>query len=327
MILILTQELDPHADFVIEELNRRDLPVLRLHTEDFPQRCRLVAEKNGKWSIELVYNGRPVDLASVTGVWYRRPTPFAFAPTLTAAERQYAQAEATMAMGGLLKVLDCVWVNPPDRMAVANYKPYQLEVAGRRGLRTPRTLVTNDPEAFRRFFQEAGPSIIYKTLSFGAIEEPGNTSIIYTTRVDEDQVDALAPRVRHTACLFQEYVAKRLELRVTVMGDDVYCVALDSQSNETTQIDWRKDTTAVPHSVFDLPAEVARQCRDVVADLGLAFGAIDLIVTPSDEIVFLEINPGGQWVWLETGTGLPIRDSLIRLLSGSGQRETSGSRA
>lgn len=46
------------------------------------------------------------------------------------------------------------------------------------------------------------------------------------------------------------------------------------------------------------------------------FAAFDLVVTPKDEIVFLEMNPSGQFVWIEELTGMPITDTLIDFLIG-----------
>ena len=57
---------------------------------------------------------------------------------------------------------------------------------------------------------------------------------------------------------------------------------------------------------MDLPERVSEACRDLVQRLGLAFGAIDLLQTTSEEYVFLEVNPNGQWHWLEQITGVRL---------------------
>jgi ATP-grasp ribosomal peptide maturase len=314
MILILTQEVDPHADYVIEEINRRILPVVRFHTSDFPQTATLEARHINGWSTLLRTRSRTVDLAEVSAIWYRRPTRFEVAPTLTPGERRFALSEATMGVGGLLRSADCLWVNHPEKAVAAEHKPLQLEVAARNGLRTPRSLITNDPDAFLAFCKEVGPGIIFKTLSSEAIDKSDGLYVVYTRLVDTDMAEELAPRVRHTACFFQEYIPKKLELRVTVVGNRTFCVSIDSQASDDTNVDWRRDILKCRHKVFELPEDTRRRCVALVRDLGLSFGAIDLVLTPGDELVFLEINQGGQWAWLEHETGVPIRDALIDLL-------------
>ena len=64
-----------------------------------------------------------------------------------------------------------------------------------------------------------------------------------------------------------------------------------------------------------LPVAEVRRCRALVRRLGLRFGAIDMVQTPSGEHVFLEINPNGQWLWIERATGLPIANAIARLLA------------
>ena len=118
--------------------------------------------------------------------------------------------------------------------------------------------------------------------------------------------------------LVQPYVPKRLELRVTVVGHQVFAAAIDSQATNHTRLDWRRyDDAGTPITPFALPGEVANRCRALVQELGLRYGAIDLILTPDDRFVFLEINPNGQYLWIELATDLPISDAIAdHLLEG-----------
>jgi glutathione synthase/RimK-type ligase-like ATP-grasp enzyme len=316
MILILSQEADYHTDVIMEELNRRHLPAVRFHTADLPQDATLTARSSGGWSSSLRFHERSLDLSDVSAVLYRRPSKPRLADNLTRSERRFAQGETTMALGGLLETMDCLWINHPMHLTNAAYKPYQLEVAARGGFRTPRSIITNSPDEFLGFVKDVPGDVIYKPLSYPDLSENGAVRILYTTVIDRARVDELAPRVRHCPCLFQEYVDKRLELRVTVVGDEAFAVAIHSQENERARRDWRNvDSDALRHEAFDLPAAVRSQCVTLVKALGLNFGAIDLILTPGDELVFLEVNPNGQWVWLEEATGVPIKDAIVRLLA------------
>ncbi len=315
-VLVLTQQLDFHADMVIAELNRRSIPVVRFDTADFPLRATLIAHsQTGSWDGAIVTEHRTIAFDQIGSIWYRRPTPFELDPTLSPSGQQFASAEARMALGGLLRSLDCQWVNHPEKMVSADYKPYQLKVAGECGLEIPASLITNDLEAVLDFFERCKGEMIYKTLSGGMIvAENGEVVSVYTSRVMLDDLRDEGSRVRYTACLFQELVSKKVELRITVVGDNIFPAAISYMHPERAAIDWRTSYQDLRYEIHDLPDEIRHQCLELVRKLGLSFAAIDMIVTPDDRYVFLEVNPNGQWQWIERATGFPICESLVDLL-------------
>ncbi len=116
--------------------------------------------------------------------------------------------------------------------------------------------------------------------------------------------------------MFQEYIPKALELRITVIGDRIFPVAIYSQENPLTIEDWRKDQEGnLTYSEHKLPSNVEDMCRRLLREFGLQFGAIDMILTPKGDYFFLEINPNGQWAWIEEITALPMAKALIDLLT------------
>jgi glutathione synthase/RimK-type ligase-like ATP-grasp enzyme len=124
--------------------------------------------------------------------------------------------------------------------------------------------------------------------------------------------------VRHAPVLFQEKVQKRLELRVTVVGPHVFAAEIRSQDSYRQQTDWRHHPEygqSQYYAVHTLPSEVEQQCVQLVKALNLSFGALDLILTPDDRYVFLEVNINGQWAYLETMLGLPISNAIAELLT------------
>jgi glutathione synthase/RimK-type ligase-like ATP-grasp enzyme len=117
--------------------------------------------------------------------------------------------------------------------------------------------------------------------------------------------------------VFQENMAKRLEMRVTVVGEQVFAAEIRSPEHFRTGTDWRhyqEFGCEGFYAVHSLPADVSQRCVRLCQELGLCYGAIDLILTPTGEYVFLEVNPGGQWGWIEEFTGLPISEAVARLL-------------
>ena len=105
--------------------------------------------------------------------------------------------------------------------------------------------------------------------------------------------------VRMVPCQFQELVPKCLELRVTVIGEELFTCEIHSQAHERTVLDWRHYDVSIPYKKGSLPGEIAEKCLTLTKSYGLNFSAIDLIVRPDGEYVFLEINPNGQWLFIQ----------------------------
>jgi ATP-grasp ribosomal peptide maturase len=317
-VLVLTQQLDAHADLVIAELNRRGVPVMRFDTADFPQRATLVTRNaHGLWQGTLVSGKRTLALEQIASILYRRPTPFEPDPTFSAVSRQFASSEARMALGGVLRSVDCLWVNHPERIVSADYKPWQLQVASECGLQVPASLITNSPAAAREFFAYCQGQMVYKTLSGGLVmSESGEALSIYTSQVTHNDLCTEGERVRFTACLFQELLPKKVELRITIVGTQVFPAELSYRDPEAVALDWRTAYEHLQYRVYDLPEPLSRACLAFVKRLGLSFAALDLVVTPDGRYVLLEANSTGQWAWIERATGLPICEALVDLLTG-----------
>jgi glutathione synthase/RimK-type ligase-like ATP-grasp enzyme len=150
-----------------------------------------------------------------------------------------------------------------------------------------------------------------------AIDFDGQLSTTYTSRVCAEHLAELE-RVSHTPCLFQEYVPKDVEIRVNVIGDVVLSAEIHSQEMETTRVDWRYYHPDMTYAIHQLPLPVEDGCRSIVRLYGLNFAAIDLIRRPDGGYTFLELNPNGQWSWIEQATGLPIAETLAQFLDSSG---------
>lgn len=326
-VLVLTQRVDFTADFVIRVLNARGVNLLRVDTSEFPIELAAGAIHDGSgWKGTLTLGPRQLDLARVCSVWYRRPTAFVLPTELTEVERSFALGEARMGLGGLLRSLDAPWVNHPERQATCNFKIYQLKVATEVGLETPRTLLTNRPEDLRAFYDECDGNIICKPLSNPQLRSPDGMHVLYTNRVSSADLED-AHRVRSTANLFQAYVPKAFELRVTIIGDEIYCAELHSQHSDAAKIDWRMGQSELRYAEHELPDYVLESLRLLMRELGLVYGAIDLIVTPDGRYVFLEINPGGQFGWLANELGFPLYESMASCLQPGGYAELHASRA
>jgi glutathione synthase/RimK-type ligase-like ATP-grasp enzyme len=207
-------------------------------------------------------------------------------------------------------------VNHPDANERASSKLEQLRRAKSLGFDVPETVVTNDAAALRNFATAIGVPLICKPIRSGYVEFGGREQLFFTSLVADDAIDDFALH-DPTPYLFQRMVEKQCEFRVTVIGERVFAVRLDSQSAPDSRVDWRRgDQTKLAHTPDSLPQEVENRCRAIVGNYGLAFGAIDLALDKEGRYVFFEINPNGQWAWLEQMTGIRLRAALADLLLG-----------
>jgi glutathione synthase/RimK-type ligase-like ATP-grasp enzyme len=196
------------------------------------------------------------------------------------------------------------------------------------GFRVPATKVTNEPYAAETWYRAIDGSAIYKPQRYGRIVRGDTVSVIYTNVIEPHHATKFAS-VQYAPVLLQPYISKGYEVRATVVGQYVFAAALASQTVPGAQHDWRRvDASVLPHTPHRLPSVVEAQCIALVRALGLNFGAIDLIVTPSGDYIFLEINPNGQWAWIQQMCPeLQIREALIDLLQGKGSNHAAASTA
>jgi hypothetical protein len=320
MLLILTEPDDAHADAVCGMLDSRRHPYARLDPADFPLTLRVSAyiSHHPRTQLDLheIATGRSIDLLSVGAVWYRRPGHPASDPVLR--DRIYREGideENHNFLQDLWQSTNCRWVpGTPGALRDAE-KLHQLMLASRLGFTVPDTLVSNDPDHVLAFYSRHAGRIISKRAASSRLNELGIQSYRYTERMsrrDLGYVDA----VRFCPMIFQAYVPKDLELRITVVGDHIFAAEIYSQESNHTKHDWRRyDNYHTRYGVHDLPDEVSRLCRLLTKRMQLTFGAIDMILTPAGEYVFLEINANGQYLWIEEKTGLPITSSIVDLLT------------
>lgn len=321
-VLILTSERDLSADAMVRELRGRDVCVVRLDTAWFPAQVTIdAAFRHGSWEGWLTTPNRAVELEGVRSIWYRTPSTFQFPDGLSSTERQHAHNEAKLGLGGVLASLPALWINRPGNAADATYKPVQLAVAAQCGLRVPETLITNEADAVRRFVASTGEAgAVTKMLGAPAIMEAGGRRVTYTERVHAcDLVDLRGIEV--TAHQFQEWVGPKLcEARMVVVGSEVFTVAIHAQS-EATRVDWRRDYTSLRYEIIEPPEQVITGVHALMERFGLVYGALDFVVT-DEGWTFLEVNPGGQYGWLEElsevrehfGTPRPITSAIADLL-------------
>jgi hypothetical protein len=132
--------------------------------------------------------------------------------------------------------------------------------------------------------------------------------------VDRPRAPSGWGRYRHNVHLFQRWVSKAYEVRVVVIGDHMTAAAIHAGTAEA-YVDWRTDYDALTYELVEPPRDVVTGIWTLMGKLDLVYGALDFVVSPDGEWTFLEINPSGQYGWIESRTGAPLTTQLADLLA------------
>jgi len=319
-VLIVTEPLDVHADFVISELAKRDVPVFRFHPGDFPASAQISISGSGTvWSAEIRTPLRSLHLQDVRAAWLRRPGDPVVGAALRPETREFAVQQARSTLTALYALIGDRWLSHPEAIRAAADKVRQMRHAAAAGLAVPDTLIGNDVgrvAGFHRGNMRAGRGTAVKSLHLGTqVSYDGGLRVPLTARwpenLDPGQLDSigLAPAV------FQEYVPKQREIRAVVIGSQVFAASVDSQAIPEARHDVRGAAAKAGYEPCDLPASTRTALLDVVHGLRLRFCSADLVLTPDGQYVFLDLNPNGQWLWLEQEAKLPLSAAMADLLT------------
>jgi hypothetical protein len=327
MILILSNSDDLHAIAIASKLRERGAQLAWLDHREYPSNARVSFRVVGGRSSPLLRTvGEDIDLGGLTAIWHRRPYDANPPEMGDAALWRAVHDDCDLFLRDLWNSIDCLTVPAPWAVyRRADFKASQLTQAVQVGLEIPDTLITNDPAEFLEFYRKHDGHIISKLASpvFNRDYLDG-IGVRYTEVVSNRDVGYFKS-VRNGPTIFQSYVPKKVELRVTVVGDMFFPAEIHSQTTRRTTHDWRHyddlNTPVYPHV---LPAEVEEKLRKMLRHFGLHFGAIDMIVTPDGRYVFLELNPNGQFLWIEELTGLPISDAMCDLLMSASAARRAG---
>ena len=313
MLLILTSDQDLAADYLIVDLLDRQLPYFRLNSEELAQAHFEFRLDQRDSTRRIFVEPNTLDLQSITAVWYRRSIHPVPDNTLAPAMQRFISGELRHLAMGLVWNPSITWVNPIDKVFIAEHKLYQLQLAAALGFLVPRTFVSSDINELRKFASDNPLGTIYKPIFHGMFFDGMNQHSVYTRRLDCEMLDASSLRL--CPVLVQEEIPRTADVRVTIVGQQ--CFVANIQGGAAI-VDWRNPSEHVRYSVGSLEDEAIVLCRQMLRDLGLLYGAFDFIRSPSGELTFLELNPTGEWAWLEEELDFPIRDAFVELFFGDG---------
>lgn len=306
--LILTNHDDVSINYLIEKLDRASISSLRINSEDIN---KFEFDVNPGESFSFFYKDQLIDLKRSKSVIFRR-IPLKYNKGQEGDDHKYLNLERKHFWEGLFLSLDhCKWINPMFGTQIAERKLYQLQIAKRLGLLVPKTIITNNRESALNFLKNCSSSII-KPISNGLQVINDKVFSIYTTEISYQSFNQMnITSIFDTPVFLQEKIQNKGDIRVTIVGSTLYAVKITKDGDD---VDWRKPNLKKNYSIIDLPSKIQDKLLLLNKTFGLVYSAIDLILTPKGDYIFLEVNPVGEWVWLEHELGIDISTKLINEL-------------
>jgi glutathione synthase/RimK-type ligase-like ATP-grasp enzyme len=249
-------------------------------------------------------DGERIDVANCDLLWLRRwGYPQRAARDLS--ERAHIEVInescASTLLGTLLTRFEGTWVSDPAATRRAENKLVQLRAAAAAGFKVPRTLVSQDPCQIRRFCDLLEGQVVIKAV------RATPSSQLFTLKARPEHLESDAA-LRACPTIYQEYIPGRRHIRALCCGDDVHAVTIES-----TDLDWRQNLD-VPLTPVEVEPETKRRLAHVLQFMGLRMGVVDLKVDDECERVWLELNPQGQFLFVEGLTGLDLTGAFSDFL-------------
>lgn len=313
-ILLITNKWDFTTDFVVRRLKEAEADFYRLNTEEIGKSCFATFDFDNKqfhlYDKELK---QWYDLHEFTSVYFRRPElPNIDMKDLSQEEQFFIRAEHHQFLEGLYKILDkSYWISPIDSIKRAENKIYQLLLAKEIGFDIPHSLITNRVSDFNGFRDRITNECVIKPIRSGQIGWPETHKVVFTSKLEHVPVDA---EIKICPSFLQERIEKECDIRFTIVGRNTFAVAIDSQTNPETQTDWRRGENLLPHKLIELPEQIVEKCFSMLSALNLQYGAFDFVLDKEGNYYFLEVNPNGQWAWIECQTGCNISGAIAKQL-------------
>lgn len=315
-VLILSRSLDLEADRVCIELIRRGLDYVRLNAEEIPNTLSITnsVEQDSDTRCQIKLDSLITNLSDISAVWLRN-FDYGFIHSNTKdLSTAFTFQQWSDALEILCSTIEYGWINSLDATHRTTNRIKQLTYAKQVGFNIPSTLITNEPERARIFYRDHNGDIILKVLHHHDIEVNSKVYSIYTHRVTDKDLSMLNDLV-YAPSILQERIRKCSELRVTVIKDKVFSVQLGLENLALSCDDMhRVPLSKIPMRPIRLENELEQRCTTLIKSLGLHYGAIDFVTDEDGKLFFLEVNPTGDWLWIEHETKLPITRAVVDLL-------------
>lgn len=317
MLLIITNHHDLASDYLIHGLRENNIPFVRFNTDQFPKKAAIDIEFNeSDLDYTLTLDDQKINSSVVTAVYFRQPIAPNFFESVSEVERIFAETELLETMRSFWRVIpEELWLNHPKKLWIAANKVEQLIAAQRIGFRIPDTLISSSPNRIRRFFSKHNGKLVAKAVKHGFMRSDDAVLLAGTQILPDDFLDQLESFAQ-VPMTFQERLEIDIDVRVVVVGDKIFPASIKAKQNSEVT-DWRISDIVGDEVLYErisLPDQVEKNCLKITRNFHLNYSSIDLVRDRQGNYIFLELNPNGQWGWIEQNLGYPIRDAIMKKL-------------
>ncbi len=310
-VLVLTNAADATSDYLCSRLADGEVPYVRFNTDVDCETARLVYNEGGH---NLSWKGQHLSPTQVSAVVLRRPKPIGLGSAADEQSKGHASLEWSEGLEGFLAHIETVkWINHPSRNCMASHKIEQLTRAKRYNLSVPSTTVTNSQDVAKGFVESQKNGVVVKPMSSGYIERESGDSIIYTREFHKTNLIHLES-LGTCPVMFQEKIRKRTDVRVTVLDEAMIAIEMNRIESSGEQVlDIRRDNMRnIQYGRIEIPDSIRTNLRALLVSYGLRFAAVDFGISKTGEWVFFEINPNGQWAWLDLEADAGISELFVQ---------------
>lgn len=293
-VLVITSSVDVTASYIISS---SPTSFFRLDVDRFSEYEISITTEG--WRISSSDGSITND--DIRSIYYRKP----MLPNLSMYHPQYhnmIQRDIIAVINGLVDSFDGTVLSKPSILRNCENKIFQLMYASTHGFSLPQSYIGNKTDVLNKYAE--GKSII-KPISTGKTNSEYGWELYQTNMLSPTDSD-----ISLTPVYIQKYIPKLYEVRMTIVGEHIYPVRIDT----TNKIDWRADYQNHSYKMIECPNDVMKKSFKMLDDFDIRFGAFDFIVSPEHKWIFLEVNPNGQWLWLEKALGLDISKQILNIL-------------
>lgn len=320
-LLIVTSESDIHADAVIKALDDSFVEPIRLNTESFIQQAQYHYSWNNSGDLGhqfLSFQDSSRLAKDVKVIWWRKPknyyTPLEMQDEWAIKYSQEETRSLVFSLPGLYP--QAQWINNYYDLRFPSHRINQIPIAKQLGIKVPPTLITNCYEPAVSFVEEY-PNCIIKPMSYSGFRHNERQYACYTRSIDLETLNALRDSIHLAPVFLQKRISKKAEYRVTLIGRKSFVcrIEADHLNDPDIALDWRAtEPEKLTHVPDELPNSYIEKLYEMLNKFGLHFGAFDVIRDTDDTLYLIELNPNGQWYWIEILTGMPMVQAMVELI-------------
>lgn len=320
-LLIVSSKSDVHADAVIRELAESIVEPIRLNTEDFTQySCyQFIWDESGNcYDQAITFQDSLKVVKELKVIWWRKPQEYRSHPQIKDEWAvKYSQDETKallLSLPGLYP--NAKWINNYYDLRLPSQRINQIPLAKKLGLLVPSTLVTNQYDAALKFLNNY-PDCIIKPMNYSGFQHNDTQYACYTRSIDIVTLDTFRESIHLAPVFLQRRIPKKAEYRVTLIGDKSFVCRIETNhlNDPDAALDWRIiEPEKLNHIPDCLPELYIKKLHQMLETLGLHFGAFDIIRDYNDALYLIELNPNGQWYWIEILTGMPMARAMANLI-------------